>query len=60
MSWLGDPGPCPVCGMPHTTCVAPTGSIVVDQLSPHTSTSVRVPAVPLLQAEIIQATLTTT
>jgi hypothetical protein len=20
----GDPGPCPICGAPHTTCVGPT------------------------------------
>jgi hypothetical protein len=28
-----DPGPCPVDGAPHTTCTAPTGSVVLGPLT---------------------------
>jgi hypothetical protein len=28
----GDPGPCPVCGAPHTSCTAPSGPPAVVQL----------------------------
>jgi hypothetical protein len=26
--FVGDPGPCPVCGVPHTACTAPTGPVI--------------------------------
>lgn len=30
--WRHDPGPCPICGAPHTGCTADGGPIVVVQL----------------------------
>ena len=56
--WLGDPGPCPVCGAPHTTCTAYTGPIVVAQLPLRdAAASAPSPVSPPLMAERIQAAL---
>jgi hypothetical protein len=57
MSLLGDPGRCPICDAPHTTCTAPqapkTKGIVVQVVPERTPTS----DAPLLVAERVQATL---
>jgi hypothetical protein len=30
--WRHDPGPCPICGAPHTACTADSGAVVVAQM----------------------------
>jgi hypothetical protein len=64
-----DPGPCPVCDAPHTTCVAPiVGAITIalvparDGVEPAPlvggiQTTPLVGAVPPLVADVVQSTL---
>jgi len=44
----GDPGPCPVCGAPHTSCTALTGPPAVVQLPARDRAEI--PALQLHQA----------
>jgi hypothetical protein len=50
LSWfrLGDPGPCPICDAPHTTCC-----------TPHTSGSITVPLLPARKSDETAAPSTT-
>lgn len=51
-----DPGPCPICGAPHTTCTGPTGDdLAIPQLPQRDAAAAA--AAPPLVAERVQATL---
>jgi hypothetical protein len=53
---FGDPGPCPICDAPHTTCtVDAQGALIVPSLVSNAAASV--PKPPPLRAELRQATL---
>jgi len=57
--WRRDPGPCPICGAPHTACTAESvASLAVPQLPARdASAPAAVYVAPQLRAEIVQATL---
>lgn len=54
-----DPGPCPICGAPHSACTTTTPVVVVDQLPAATAAAARARAATSTTpvAEAIQATL---
>ena len=54
--WRRDPGPCPICGAPHTACTTDTAhSLIVPQLPARDASAPAV--VAPLRAETLQATL---
>jgi len=60
-----DPGPCPICSVPHTACVAPGsgGAIVAGPIQTPTSITVPTPAasvVPPAERPAAVPTVTTT
>jgi hypothetical protein len=50
-----DPGPCPICGAPHTVCTGDAGPIEIPQLPQRDAAAAR--EIPALKAERVQATL---